>query len=149
MTIKDVERLLPNQRITAIGKAADMMWLAMGNDYEWYDELKKMYKIRSEYALHLQCSWRITREDEIIVASADFYVEYNDKTLFDLKIPELNKYLAENEVIVTGVETDVFGDLRVITNTNMILEVFVHSSYKREFWRLLTPDEHIVVFEEE
>ena len=149
MTIKDVERLLPNQRITAIGKAADMMWLAMGKDYEWYDELKKMYKKRSEYALHLQCSWRITREDEIIVASADFYVEYNDKTLFDLKIPELNKYLAENEVIVTDVETDVFGDLRVITNTNMILEVFVHSSYKREFWRLLTPDEHIVVFEEE
>ena len=149
MTIKDVERLLPNQRITAIGKAADMMWLAMGNDYEWYDELKKMYKKRSEYALHLQCPWRITRNSDIIVASFDFYVEYDDKTLFDLKIPELNKYFAENEVIVTGVETDVFGDLRVITNTDIILEVFANSSYKREFWRLLTPGEHIVVFEEE
>ena len=149
MTIKDAERVLLNQRITAIGKVGDMMWLAMGKDYEWYDELKKKYKKMSEYGLHLQCPWRITREDEIIVASADFYVEYNDKTLFDLKIPELNKYLAENEVIVTDVETDVFGDLRVITNTNMILEVFVHSSYKREFWRLLTPDEHIVVFEDE
>ena len=76
MTIKDVERLLPNQRITAIGKAADMMWLAMGDDYYWYNELKKQYKKMSKYALHLQCPWRITRNSDIIVASFDFYVEY-------------------------------------------------------------------------
>ncbi|HLB87418.1 MAG TPA: hypothetical protein VJK29_07175, partial [Terriglobales bacterium] len=81
-----------------------------------------------DYALHVQCAWRITRGDEIVVGSGDLYypAEYQNEheefpADFDWrKHPnrrdKLLRLLFENDVrefIVQRIEVGIAGNLRI------------------------------------
>ncbi|WP_227936450.1 hypothetical protein [Alkalihalobacillus deserti] len=106
----------------------------------------------AEYALHIQCSWRITLNNKIVVASRDFYSpssEWNGdienfywdiqgKNRFDERIKTFIKN--KGEIKVQKIDSDDLGGLKVFLSHGYSLEAFPDSSEddeQSEHWRFL------------
>lgn len=120
-----------------------------------------------DFALHVQCSWRIVKGDRIMTGSADYYqpaAEGEELNLEDRKLGNLqrkrllellgnyddetrshiNKSLALN---VTGVRADRFGGLDLTLSGGVSLQVFPNGSLSED-WRFFAPgteDPHLVL----
>ena len=62
--------LLVNKRLSKLGHAANMLWISFGQDIKVTDYRGKQ-KCVGEYALHIQCPWRITRKQDVLLSSRD------------------------------------------------------------------------------
>ena len=96
------------------------------------------------------------------MGSYDFYlpqegITYDDfkeggfgKSVFDKKTKELNEFLSSTPIKVRSIAANDIGDLYILMDKNIKLEVIVNSSEPNESWRFFeTNGEHgIVVFEE-
>ena len=60
--------LLVNKRLSKLGHAANMLWISFGQDIMVTDYRGKQ-KCVGEYALHIQCPWRITRKQDVLLSS--------------------------------------------------------------------------------
>jgi hypothetical protein len=115
-----------------------------------------------EFALHVQCAWRITRNDRVAVGSSDlnYPADYSeDKAVpsdFDWernpnRRDKLLGLLFENglrEFVVQGVDVGAAGSLHIVLSENLALDIFPNDSLSEEHWRLFTPGtdvEHFVV----
>ena len=120
-----------------------------------------------DYALHIQCPWRIVADGRILTGSADYYepvVEGEEVNLDDRRSGNLQRKLLGslfptcdartrsqiNEttaVIVTAVHADRFGGLDVELSGGFRLQIFPSGS-RGEDWRFFSPrgdDRHFVV----
>ena len=143
------------------GRAADMATFQFGPRTERIDRHGKAYWV-GEFALHVQCPWRIVREDGVVVGSQDLYypAEYDPK----IGVPEefdwnrdptrcyhLLSALFDNETrefIVQAIDVGSAGGVRVLLNHGLALEVFPCDSLEREHWRLFklgSEEKHFVV----
>jgi len=100
-------------------------------------------KIVSQYALHIQCGWRMIQNNKIIIASGDMYVPgskyIGDIDDFDWDVVGANKFdeiTAElfanknnNTIYVSGLEADEFGGVKLVFTENYILEIFPDESF--------------------
>ena len=145
-------KILKNQKLSKIGRAAAMAWLIFGNTRE------------KEYALHLQCSFRICKDNEIAIANLDMFeptkaVEESPSfswDTFNYDIQGINLYDEwakkynqdkETHVIVQDITVNAFGDLLIHCSQGLFIEVIVNDSMN-ECWRFfeLTADEqHLVI----
>ena len=141
------------------GRAADLEWFQFGQ--------RRRVKARNgtkevgEYALHIQCAWRIRHRDQVIVGSRDLYFppENTDVPIedFDWDVQGANRRdrriaeLLQNqtrEFIVRKVEVEKAGGFRITFEDEYALDVFPHDSLAGEHWRLFKPsadDPHFVV----
>jgi hypothetical protein len=155
---------LIGQKLKDAGRAGDMLWLAFGNEIEVADYRGKQ-RFVNRYALHVQCPWRITDGQHIVVASGDFYIpgkgvteaEFDrlDDTFgcsrFDEAIGYLRTLLETDDIAVIETFTDSYGGLQMLLSKRLKLEIFPHRSIKKEFWRFFehgSDKKHIVVFDE-
>ena len=105
-----------------------------------------------DYALHVRCSWRIIRGDEIVVARQDLYEpdEFDkSETHFDwqkanLQNGRLKKLFVDGtrHFAVVGTALRAAGNLDILFDDEMRLEIFPDSSVRdtdREHWRLFSP----------
>jgi hypothetical protein len=123
--------------------------------------------VRGEYALHVDCPWRIESGNEIITGFHDWYnfagdVEPDDwepardgGSLQELRLRELFASPLEIEraivnrasrLVVTNIASDAYGGCRIILDNHLCIAVFPCAS-TREHWRLFrTNDEspHLV-----
>lgn len=149
--------ILINKRLQGIGRAGDMCWISFG-------ELIKMknYKgdivEKGEYALHLQCPWRIKDfNSKIILASRDIYepnskISWNDNFEWDIKGNNLfdeniNKmFLDKNSILVKKVSISLNNDLTIIFSNKLVLECFTNISSEQECWRFFKTgaDMHLI-----
>ncbi|WP_224771222.1 hypothetical protein [Metabacillus idriensis] len=53
------------------GRSSDLFWLGFGEIVQIIRRGRA--EETAEYALHIQCSWRITLDNKIVLASGDFY----------------------------------------------------------------------------
>ncbi len=95
-----------------------------------------------DYALHVQCAWRIAGPDGIIVASRDIFVPAGNPerepdgfdymkfgaNLRDERRDELFHRQPENILLVTGIEADEYGSVRLSLTGGFILQVFPDDS---------------------
>ena len=114
-----------------------------------------------EYALNVQCAWRIAREDRVWVGSADLYYPSDlqiERTPSDFdwskgpnRCDELLRLLFQDDqrqFIVRGVEGGTAGSLHVIMDDSLSLDVLPNDSLSDEHWRFFKHDseeEHFVV----
>lgn len=103
------------------------------------------------FDLHLQCPWRITKNDVIVVGSDDVVEQPDENAVFDesfnwdvqggnLRDVKLWEILKSEKLLVKSVIADNFGGFQLIFNDNIILSVFPASSsntFYSEYWRLL------------
>ena len=103
-----------------------------------------------ELGLHLQCPWRFTNDNEIIVGSNDLYeqadetAEYDENFNWDdsnanLRDVKLNRFIADRNHIIKSAIADKFGGLEIYFDSNVLLTVFpvITSKADHEYWRLL------------
>ncbi len=57
--------------LSGIGRALDMGIFEFGEDVEWTNPRTQQVDLGSEYAIHLQCPFRVTRKGRILVGSCD------------------------------------------------------------------------------
>lgn len=135
-------------QLTGTTRAANMECLKFGTNYR-KNKLGKTNQI-GEFALHLQCPWRFTDENHIIIGSEDLYqpAEESAKNEEDydsfqinstLRDVALNNLIHDNKLIVNAAICDQFGGLEICFNNGIKLSVFpnVVGTSVLEYWRLI------------
>lgn len=147
----------------AISRAANMEGFHFGERHFTTSRFGNRAPIEvGEYALHVQCAWRIVDSERIIVASRDVYEpagELADEPAnFDWDVHGANRcdervsaLLAMHDqrpLHVTTVTADVYGGFQLFLSEGYALQVFPNDSCPGERWRLFKPDtddDHFVV----
>jgi hypothetical protein len=152
---------LVDLKLQFAGRASNLFWLGFGDIISVNRRGKT--EETAEYALHIQCSWRITLDNKIVVASRDFYSPRSDwegnQDDFDWDIEGENRFderiknflKVKGSLIVKQVEPDMIGGLKFILSDDYILDVFPDSSEEdeqSEHWRFFNRKDnspHLVV----
>lgn len=141
------------------GRAVDLEWFEFGQRKS-VTGFRGNPKTVGDYALHVQCAWRISRSGEIIVGSRDLYYPPDETTdeptdfdwehspnRRDTRIAELFQN-ETREFFVQQVQVGVAGSFSLILDDGYVLDVFPHDSLSSEHWRLFKPstdEPHFVV----
>lgn len=125
--------LLKGEPLSRIGRGANMLWQGFGKDVKTTN-LKGEERTVSEYALHIQCAWRMIHRSEIIIRNGDFYqlTAENDTddwdtkggNLFDLKAVELNSLLRQKGFTVQKTIIRNTGDLKICFSNGLQWKCF-------------------------
>lgn len=148
-------------KLQYIGRSSDLFWLGFGEIVQI--NRRGRTEETAEYTLHIQCSWRITLHNKIVVASRDVYVpnsewdKLNDNFDWDIqgnnKFDEQIKSFSENsgKLMVERIEAEDVGGIEVFLSDDYKLEAFPDSSGDVddcEHWRFFNRKEnsrHFVV----
>jgi hypothetical protein len=137
----------------SIGRAGDLEWFQFGSQRDVTLSNGKT-KVVGEYALHVECAWRIVNSTEVFVGSRDrFYPAgedpYVDLVDFDWDKPGTNRCdervsILMNDckvtpLIVEAVNVDYVGYIRLALSGGYWLEIFPDDSVGSEYWRLFRP----------
>ena len=113
-----------------------------------------------EFTLHVQCSWRISRRDRIVLGAMDFYYSPKHRSLthwskrgknrFDKISRKLNRQFKSRPSRVLSGVADAFGGFSLSLSHQYRLELFPEdgSNGAHEHWRLFCPgtkQRHFVV----
>lgn len=144
------------------GRTADLQWFHFGTPRVVANSCGAT-KTVGDYALHVQCAWRIRTDKKIIVASRDRYEPANgdgdedfdwDKpgaNVCDLKITKWLSEIPNKPLTVIRVTGDDVGGLRLTLADDSHIEVFPDTSLVdeyAEYWRFFRPSDgtkHLVV----
>lgn len=130
--------------LTAARRAADMRTFQFGTlrlvDRGWV----------GDFALHVQCPWRIEGSDGIVTGRLDLWEPVEDNAPFDddwdheksptLQDDRLESWLAENKMslVVRSVDADEFGGAAIGFDQGFVLRLFPAGT-RGEDWRLFQP----------
>jgi hypothetical protein len=131
--------------LTGTTRAANMECLKFGQELIT-DKVDGLINI-GQFAIHLQCPWRITKGQKILIGYNDVY-EQSDQNAeyepdFDWDKPGVNlrdkklKELIDSKLIVEKVNSDNFGGFSICFSDDTNLTTFPTTSLKNEYWRLL------------
>jgi hypothetical protein len=131
------------------GRAADLQWFAFGDRRTITTSNGKEREV-GEFALHVQCPWRIVCDDKIVVGSADLHYPADETA----EVPEddwdgvvtrrdrrVSALFESGRRFFTVKQVDVgdAGALRIALDEGYALEIFPQSSVNNEDWRLFRP----------
>lgn len=136
--------------MTAFGRASDLLWVHFG-EMRRVSTYKKGWKFVGEYALHLQCPWRLTQREKLVTGRGDIFERRGEakSVLFDSRVRKVP--LRRLRLIVAAVEADAFGGFRLGFSRGWRLEAFPMESMRSpdsEWWRMFIPSgdsRHFVV----
>lgn len=136
------------------GRAADLMWLALGQRQIVHDFRGKPREV-GEYALHVQCAWRFVQNEKVLVGNRDLYYPagYRDPRE---EIPKGFKWDVQganrcdelltnlfkggaNQFVVLRIEAGHAGELALLLEGGLTLQIFPNDSLDGEHWRLFRP----------
>lgn len=155
--------VLIGERWSYVGRASSLVWMGFGAP-RLVTGRGGGTRTVAEYALHLQCPWRVFDGDELVTGSNDVYVprpgwtgdgdfdwDVQGANRFDVRARKLTAHLSDEEVVVTAVGVAVWGDLTFSLSNGFRIDVLrVGSVPDKEHWRFFRPyrdEEHVVVFD--
>jgi hypothetical protein len=147
--IRNVLKQLVGFEFTRTTRATNMECFKFGIFYQL--DRKGIQRQVGEFDIHLQCPWRITKDDTILVGSDDLTEQPDETAKYDenfdwdvqggnLRDIKLEKFLNSDKYVVESVVVDNFGGFELFFNNNTRLTVFPTLSCKSEYseyWRLL------------
>jgi hypothetical protein len=157
--IQNAVGLLVGMPLWSLGRAADLAWFEFGSR-RTVEGWKAKNKEVGDHALHVQCPWRITLGNSIVVGRGDIFCmpeESNEPTPSDFDWQKGNRFdrialeLFQNETrqfMVQAVEAGEAGSLAISFENGYKLEIFPHDSESAEHWRFFRPyteETHFVV----
>lgn len=143
----------------AMGRATDLEWFQFRGQREVVNRRGEKRTV-GDWALHVQCPWRIVQVGKILVASADLYYpagihKFDDLELakeggwawdrngpcrLDERTAALHQVLDTDPPTVEGVQADAVGSLRIGLSSGYVLELFPHCTLEdQEHWRFFEP----------
>jgi hypothetical protein len=136
------------------GRAADLLWLAFGQRRTIQDFRGESREV-GEYALHVQCAWRFVQDEKILAGNRDLYYPRGYKDQRDEFPKEFNwdvqganrcdEMLAElfagaaKQFVVLRVNAGQAGELALLLEGDVTLQIFPNDSLVGEHWRLFRP----------
>ncbi|HKV92836.1 MAG TPA: hypothetical protein VJW20_09840 [Candidatus Angelobacter sp.] len=158
--IQEALAVLVGQPLWSSGRAADLEWFGFGGRRTVKDSRGEEQEV-GDYALHVQCAWRIRCGSQVVVASRDLYYqpeETEDRPEdFNWDVQGGNrrdKRIAElfqnetREFPVQKVEAGEAGAFTIIFDQGYALDVFPDDSLSGEYWRFFRPyrgERHFVI----
>jgi len=155
---------LPLWRAT---RAANMLCLQFGTRLEGVSRFgphKGTATTHGEYALHVQCAWRIAGPEGVVVAKSDLWHPHSallregwdwseDETWNPMdhdanRWDERIKPWTARSYVLQAATADSLGGVRLALEDGFVLEVFPDWSHDGEYWRVFAPDDsrpHFVV----
>lgn len=131
--------------LRCLGRAANMLWVQFGEMRESVSPLGRSRQT-SEWALHVQCVWRLCGHGRIALGYRDFYysparVSLDDwstlgKSQFDVIADSLNHAFSTTPPRVLSFASDDTGGFSLHLTDDFRLDVFPESSQDGECWRL-------------
>jgi hypothetical protein len=133
------------------GRAADLAWFAFG-DRRTVRDFHGNSKEVGEFALHVQCAWRLVQRDTTVVGNRDLYypagwgMDSPDVPAdFKWDVQGANRlderlmlFFQQDRkgLIVDRVEAGFAGALQIFFQDETVLEIFPNDSFAGEHWRL-------------
>ena len=152
--IESVTAPLAEMPLWDAGRAADLLWLAFG-PRRTIQGFRGESKEVGEYALHVQCAWRIVQGEKVLAGNRDLYYPrgYKDASQeiprgFDWDVQGANRcdeMLAElfaggaKQFVVRRIDVGHAGELALLLEGGLTLQIFPNDSLEGEHWRLFTP----------
>lgn len=157
--IQDAASVLIGKSVWRCTLAADMACFQFGERRAVRSFRDGAERQVGEYALHLQCPWRIVSGDHIVIAALDVYKpqsgqEGNPEFNWDRDgnlLQERAKTFFEDgtrKYAVEQVHAGGAGALRLLLQVGFWLEIYPCDSEEDEYWRLFQPgieQDHFVV----
>ncbi|HEY0779781.1 MAG TPA: hypothetical protein VGD56_17570 [Gemmatirosa sp.] len=162
--IQDALAPLHGKRLWDAGRAANMLWLQFG-DRSPAPTDRDRDRIAGEYALHVQCPWRLSHVAGVVVGASDVFVPADpdvaedafrsDRRGASTADAHLRRWLTAHAAAPLPIErihVDRCCGVALYLEQEFALEIFPDASSEphdlREQWRLLRPGndaEHLVV----
>jgi hypothetical protein len=136
------------------GRAADLLWLALGPRQTIKDFRGKPREV-GEYALHVQCAWRFVQGETVVAGNRDLYYPrgYRDPKEeipkgFNWDVQGANRcdeVLAElfaggaKQYVVVRVQPGHAEELALLLERGLTFQIFPNDSLDGEHWRLFRP----------
>ena len=136
------------------GRAADLLWVAFGQRQTIQDFRGEPREV-GEFALHVQCAWRFVRDEKVLVGNRDLYYPRGYRYPKDEIPKEFNwdvqranrcdEVLATlfaggaKQFVVLRVEAGHAGEVALLLEGGLALQVFPNDSLVGEHWRLFRP----------
>lgn len=153
MTVQSAVKRIIGSKFNRIFRCLDMLMLNLGNDI---NDLNN--RSVPEYSFHVQTQWRFIKENKILLASRDIYLPYNpqinereweydiggradnESSIFDV----IQKTFSDNftDAVVSDVEINLLGDLKIIFSNGIIFETFTPSMREDEFYCFICFDKN-------
>ncbi|MGI1659916.1 MAG: hypothetical protein ACRKFN_13270 [Desulfitobacterium sp.] len=144
--------------LSKVGRSANVVWFCFGEkriSKDFFGNKREVF----QYAIHLECSWRIIKNNIIEIGSKDLYVpskewkgddenfewDIQGNNLFDDWINLSNSCLPLN---ITNFSVDQVCGIKVFFEEDYVLEIFPNNSTDDECWRFFIPgnlDSHLVI----
>lgn len=152
--VKEALSVLVGKPLWASGHSAGLEWFQFGLRRE-VTGIRGNVKDVGEYALHVQCAWRITRQDRVVAASGDLHEASEQDsgesqrtlTRLDDRLQQLFK--ADTvQFAVERIEVRDAGAFSITLADGFALDVLPDDSTDDEQWRLFKPyseGDHFVV----
>jgi len=154
---------LLSQPLWAISRAANMEGFQFGERHFRTPRFGNREPVEvGDYAIHIQCAWRIVDSERIIVASRDMYEPVGEleevpadfdwdvqgANRCDERVSALLALHTQRPLQVIAIAADVYGGFQLILSEGYALQVFPNASCSGEHWRLFKPgtdEDHFVV----
>jgi hypothetical protein len=122
----------------AAGHAADMLWVQFGAKIP-APLMRDPKREAGEYALHVQCPWRVSGLTGVVAGSSDdAAADHQLATWLDAH--------RTDPVRVIAIAADRCGGFIATLTHHFAFEVFPEESSEREQWRLLQPGKDVPHF---
>jgi len=158
-------RVLIGLPLSIARNAADMKGFHFGSIRPHYSRTGRVGTV-GQYALHIQCPWRIVGGDAIVTGSSDRFqgpredIDYNDEdarggSLQSVRLEELLKGFdastssfvnATENLVVQAVQADNYGGLDIALTGGLKLQIFPAGS-NGEDWRFIDVEGGDIVIE--
>ncbi len=142
------------------GRASNLVWFSFGQT-RLIPTRTGESKTVGDFSLNIQCSWRISFQGRLVVASKDIYRPKGswqgdaNKFLWDMPgmsrcDEKLDGFIKESEPksSVSSIEADELGGVKIRFSNRTMLELFPDESEDSEHWRLFVPGDtksHFVI----
>jgi hypothetical protein len=147
--IDQLLRALVGEPMWTSRRAADMATFQFGKRIKERDYYGRPSEI-GEYAMHVQCAWRIVKGDAVIVGSRDLH--HPASAADDDTIPEgfdwdrehnrrdklIESFFDGRSFTVRHVTLGAAGTCRIEFDDAVMLEIFPDDSFAHEHWRLFS-----------
>jgi hypothetical protein len=134
----------------AVGRAVDLAWFEFGTRRS-VRGFKGVEKEVGDYALHIQCAGRITRDDRVVLGRGDIFCTPNESD--ELSPPDFdwqkgNRFdrvakdflgTKSHQLSVLTVRGGEAGSVRIELERGHVLEIFPQDSESGEHWRFFKP----------
>ena len=159
--IADALSVLNGLPMWAAGRAGPLLWLHFGGTHEFVDRYRaNEAKTVGDYALHIDCPWRIVQRDVVVVGALDrfspgdgqedddFDWNHSRDTRWDRRLQQFMERYGTSGPIVRAIEMRGAGAFALRFDDEVSLDVLPNRSTDGEYWRLFEPyreTPHVVV----